>query len=134
MAKTIKSTAIVAYPVHAVLLNAFTTERQWFTGNKHTVLLFLAVCCTDGQVEKEGDVENEELLVYRCTSLMAMPLESDVRVAADSVGRERWITVYHKALKIVVESLRKRELNGVFIKDPSAKRVEVLIATCLVLF
>lgn len=50
-ATMLRSTAIVFYPVHAILLNISARKSRWFISNGHTLISFLSVCCIEKQLE-----------------------------------------------------------------------------------
>lgn len=65
----------------------------------HTLVGFLSVSCTQKLLKEEG-AKNKEKSVYRFTSLMTVPLESDILATACSERRERQMRVLHEAIKI----------------------------------
>lgn len=52
-AKTLKSTASVAYHLNAVLVNVAARGRQWLIDNGPTLVGFLPASCTQKQLEEE---------------------------------------------------------------------------------
>lgn len=63
-AATLKSTALVANPLHAILLNVSARKRRRLIGTRHTLVGFLPVCCTQEQMANEGSGVDEEMLVF----------------------------------------------------------------------
>lgn len=59
MVTMLKSMTLVAYSVHATILNVSTKRWQWLVNNEHTMVVFLPVCRTQHQLECEDSVENE---------------------------------------------------------------------------
>lgn len=63
-----KNTAMVVYPVQAILLNVSMWKTQLLIDNGHTLVAFLLVCCGDEQVDEERNGEGEEVSTLRFTS------------------------------------------------------------------
>lgn len=101
-----KSTVLVAKSVLAILFNVSARIRQRFVRDIHALAGFLPVFCTAEQLERKGNGEYEEKSVYEFTSSKIVPLESGVRVPADSVGRERRMWLLHESMKVVVGPLQ----------------------------
>lgn len=70
--------------------------------NGHTLAGFLPECCTKRHLEEEETGEDAEMSMCGFTSLIMVPLESIVRVTADSVRRKLKVRVAHEAMKVVV--------------------------------
>lgn len=59
--------------------------------------VFLPVCCIQENLENEYGIEDEAMSLYLFTSSMIVPSESDLRITADSDGRERWMRLPDEA-------------------------------------
>lgn len=66
-ARGLESTDLVPQPLHAILLNVYPEIKQWLIGIGHRLVGYLAVRCTQEQLEEEGSAEVEEML---CTELL----------------------------------------------------------------
>lgn len=60
---TLKITELVAYPVHAMLLNVSRRKSHWVTDNGHTLVGFLLVCCSGDEVEEKVSSEGNNISV-----------------------------------------------------------------------
>lgn len=69
---------------------------------------------------KEEIAEYEEISEYGVKLSMKVPLESRLRITAESVGRERRIRVLHKAMKVVVGPLENYEMSGFAVRRRGA--------------
>lgn len=79
---------LVAYPLSTVHLNLSAGKGKWFLENEYVLKRFLSVSCTQESPVKEEGVENETTTAYGFMSLMTVPLQSGLRITADSEGRE----------------------------------------------
>lgn len=70
------------------------------------------MCHSDKQLEGEGSREDGEMSLYGLTQLMTVPLESEIDVTADLVGKERKMSVFHQAMKVGGSSLQVCEVKG----------------------
>lgn len=46
----------------------------------HTLVVYLPVCCSEGEVKEEGSGEGDDIFVYGFTSSRTVPLESGVYI------------------------------------------------------
>lgn len=76
-------TALVAYPMHAILVYVSTRRRQWLISNRRKLVGFIQECRTQKQLEKDGNAEDEELSEYGPISSMTVMWESGVLVTTD---------------------------------------------------
>lgn len=88
-AMTLRCTALLAYAVHGNLLNVTISRRKRSIDNGHMLVGFLPVCCTPKALKEEKSTKHENILVYKHTSSMTVPLESSVRATTASERRER---------------------------------------------
>lgn len=58
-ATTLKSTDLVVYPVHVILLNFSTRRRQRLISNEYMLVVILPECYSDEQLEGEGRGDDE---------------------------------------------------------------------------
>lgn len=79
----LKRTELVAYLEYAILLIAYSRERQWIIGNERTLQRSLPVCLTQEELEDEEGTKDEEKSLCGYTSSMLVPLQSGVRATAD---------------------------------------------------
>lgn len=86
-------------------------------GNEYKPVGFLQVCCADKELEGEGSGQEEQMFVYEFSSSKMAALESGERVTAESVGRERRISVLHEAIKVVLEPLQYFVLKQFVVKS-----------------
>lgn len=63
MLMTLKNTGLVLFHVHAILLDFSARKRRWLIDNECTLVIFLAMCGRDINVEGKGSIGNEE---YPC--------------------------------------------------------------------
>lgn len=128
-----KGSALVAYPVHAVLLNLSIGTRQWLIDQGHALVAFLPVCTGDEEMEEDVVGEGREVSVYRFTSLETVPLEDGARVVGKVMERERRMRMIYRAMKMVVWPLEKYERSGFQVKTREGlewKCVPLLVSYC----
>ena len=112
-ATTLTSSAFVAYPLHAVLLNTTPEEREWLINNGYTIIGFLPVSISDFQ-SGPGDVETAEKDLVNDVSIIE-PLDDDVRLTSTSEGREQNMLVLHNALKTALRALEGVTTTGFLV-------------------
>lgn len=110
-ATKLKISSLEACPVHAILSNIFLTINQWQICNEHVLVQLKLVYYSDKRLGGSGSREHDEMSLHRYTSSMTVPLETDLSVASDSVGKTQNKRKPHKAIKVVVTFLRKFELD-----------------------
>lgn len=103
---TLKSTSLVAYSVHIILLSVSLWKRQWLIDNGHEMVGFLPMCCSEHEVKKEESAVGDNTLAYKFTSSTTMPLERGAHITWDLERREKLMTVFHKSMEIVVRPLQ----------------------------
>lgn len=97
----LESTALVAYNVHAILLNISLRKRQWLTVNGTTLVGILPVCCSEYEVAEHRGVEAKNSLFYKLTLSTIVPLEVCVYATRYIERTERLVNVLHEAMKVV---------------------------------
>lgn len=102
---TLNTIALVAYPFYFIPLNISAKRGQELIDSVHRWVGFLRLGCTHEQLKENGIGDDEDMLVYRSTSLMAAQLESGVRATAGSVWRDVRSRVLYEATKVVVGHL-----------------------------
>lgn len=91
----LKSTALMAYLVHAILLPVSLKERPWMIDYVCTLVVFLPVCCRGDEMEEEGSGESDNISVYELTSSTTVSLKRIVHVTESLQRRERRMSVLH---------------------------------------
>lgn len=115
-ATTLKSTALVTYQVHAILL-VFSAERQlWLIDGGSTLVGFLSVRSGEEGADGEGGGEDEDMSEYRFTSSMTTPLERGRRIIAGRRWRNQWLRALHGAMKVVLRPLWESELASFLVE------------------
>lgn len=89
----LESTTLVAYSVHAIHLIVLADLHQYFTDNRHLLVIFLPVCRSDKQLKAERSGDNVEASLCERTSFLTVPLNSRVRLTTDKTGGEQRMTV-----------------------------------------
>lgn len=97
-ATTMRSTALLAYPAHVILLSLLVIRRQSLLDNGCSLVTFQPVCCSFEQLDCEQSREDEEMCVYALTSFLVLPLESGLRLSENFVGKERTMRVLHEVM------------------------------------
>lgn len=104
-AMTLKTMALVAFPMHAMVLNVSAKAKQLLVGNHHTQVGFVPISCTQKHVEEEIIGEDEEMSLYKFTSSIKVPLKSGIRLTADSVRKKRRMRLLHETTKVLPSPL-----------------------------
>lgn len=91
------SSAFLANPLHAVLLNTTPEKRELLINNGYTIIGFLPVSISDFHTgQKDIDDAVNELVDDDCN---IEPLDDDVRLTSTTDGREQNKLVLHNALR-----------------------------------
>lgn len=80
---TQKITALLAYPVHVLLLHRSLRKRQRMIDRGHTMVWFLPICCSEDGAEEKGSGDGDDILVYGFTSSTIVPREEGVQALRD---------------------------------------------------
>ena len=104
-AMTLKSNAMVVYPVHAVFLNTTAECRRRLIDGGHTLVGFLPVdigdTCADDDVYEDG-MDTDDVV----------PLEETVRATSERDARERKLQVLHSSLLAMLNPLVQCAIDG----------------------
>jgi len=112
---TLKSNAMVAYPVHVVLLNATPSFRRWLIDNGHTLVGFLPVEFLPDDTYGDGDDEY-------CDAdgdVSVVQLDDFITHTSNKTGRLLKLEMLHKSMKKILEPLRALLDRGFSVKDKS---------------
>lgn len=105
IATNLKTNAIIAHPVHSVLLNFTVSKRRYLLNNGFTLVGFLPVGTGDS-IEEDNDEESG-----RCNhgndayTSGALPLKECIPPTSRTTGREQKMEILHKSLRQVVQPL-----------------------------
>lgn len=107
---------LVPNPADVILVSVSAGRKLCMIHNIRTLAGFVPVVSTQEQLEEVGTRENEEILVYRLTLPMKMPLEKCVRDTADLVGREGRMRAICRSTNVIVRHLQNYELEELTVK------------------
>lgn len=85
-------TLVVCYLINVIFLIVWARREQRLAHKTHTRVNFLPICCGYEHLVGDASEEDKEMSVYSFLTSMTALLKSDVRVPADTVGREETIT------------------------------------------
>lgn len=52
--------ALIGFAIDAMILYILLTKGQWLVDNEHVLMVFLRVCCSVSEKEKERGVEGDD--------------------------------------------------------------------------
>lgn len=84
----LNSTALIAYPVHTILLNVSLRRLPRMIDKGHKLVRFSRMYCSKEEMKEEGGSESDDISVYRFTSSTTVPPERRVRTTEDLEGRK----------------------------------------------
>jgi len=112
-AMTLKSNAMVAYPVHLVLLNASPSFRRWLIDNGHTLLGFLPAEFHNDDIQVE-DLEEESRKVGASN---VIELNDYIRHTTEQSGRVLKLEMLHKCMGRILQPLLQSHLTGFRVEN-----------------
>ena len=96
-ASSLTSSAFVAYPLHAVLLNCAPQQKEWLINNGYTIIGFLPVTISPPN-DDDDSLDVQESLQSNITSQHSVILQDSVCNTSSSDGREQNMLLLHAAL------------------------------------
>ena len=117
-AMTLKSNAMVAYPVHVVFLNTTTSYRRWLIDNGHTIVAFLPVQYYSDPVD--GDPTGEGMGVINDSGDYVdgvVGLSDSIRQTSDARARIDKLKTLHAAMSLILKPLQETALSGFTVSD-----------------
>lgn len=121
-ASTLKRNALVAYPLHVILLNLTSIFRSYVIENGYRLVRFLLVEYETVKSAEDQEDADHSTFVQSSLSCITAPLVYYVSFTYCGEGRERKMIMVHNALYIVLQSLREA-LTMVFIVQTKSKDV-----------
>lgn len=88
---TLKSTALVTYPVHFITLNILMKVWRCMIDDRQKLVRFLPVYCNEDEVRKENSGEGDDILIYWFTFSTSMCWKKLWRLQRNqSRQKQRW--------------------------------------------
>lgn len=111
-ATTLKANALVAYPIHAVLLNFSLTHRRFLIDNGYTIVGFLPVGAGGYLDDEKDSTENISDSTLGIEAHIPIPLKDYIRTASHKRGREEKMGNLHGAILQVLQPLAACSQTG----------------------
>lgn len=123
----LKSSALVAYQVHVVLLNINEEYKKRLIQCEHRSVEFLPVEIEKCEGMRYADIGGSRESVYVYSTSQVLDAEESVQVASGTKGRERKMCTLHRLMRMVVDDLESIYTAEVYARSKSIMKLNYFL-------